>query len=36
MTAGAAAAVGYFDSGDGVHIVQKIVLEIALDGYANP
>jgi hypothetical protein len=30
------AAVGYFDSGDGVHIVQKIVLEIARDGNAKP
>jgi hypothetical protein len=29
-------AVGFFDSGDGVHIVQKIVLKIALDGDANP
>jgi hypothetical protein len=32
LPAGAAAAVGFFDSGNGVHIVRKIVLEIALDG----
>ncbi len=28
--------MGFFDSGEGVHIVRKIVLEIALDGDANP
>ncbi len=28
--------MGFFDSDNGVHIVRKIVLEIALDGYANP
>ncbi len=36
MPAGVAAAVGLFDSGNDVHIVRKIVLEIALDGDANP